>query len=41
MVPAERGHVGAAYAVAELERLLEDFPRRRAALAGDRAEGSA
>lgn len=41
MVLAERGHVGAAYAVTKLERLLEDFPRRRAALAGDWADSSA
>jgi hypothetical protein len=35
MVLAERGNVGAAYTVAKLKPLLDDFPRRRAALAND------
>ncbi|WP_329321711.1 DUF2637 domain-containing protein [Streptomyces sp. NBC_01262] len=35
MVLAERGNIGAAYTVAKLKHLLEDFPRRRAALAND------
>jgi hypothetical protein len=40
MVLAERGNIGAAYSVAKLKLLLDDFPRRRAALAGDRADSS-
>ncbi|MDX6350921.1 MAG: hypothetical protein QOF84_5711, partial [Streptomyces sp.] len=40
MVLAERGNIGAAYSVAKLKLLPDDFPRRRAALAGDRADSS-
>ncbi|WP_127354763.1 hypothetical protein [Actinacidiphila soli] len=40
LVLAERGNSGAAYTVAKLQRLLDDFPRRRAALASDWADSS-
>ncbi|MDX6347903.1 MAG: hypothetical protein QOF84_2693, partial [Streptomyces sp.] len=40
MVLAERGNIGAAYSVTKLKLLVADFPRRRAALAGDRADSS-
>jgi hypothetical protein len=40
LVLAERGNSGAAYTVAKLQRLLDDFPRRRAALASDWADSN-
>jgi len=40
MVLAERGNVGAAYTVAKLKPLLDDFPRRRVVLASDWAISS-
>ena len=40
MVLAERGNIGPAYAVAKLYLLLDDFPRRREAPAGDWADSS-
>ncbi|WP_405717639.1 hypothetical protein OG607_01365 [Streptomyces sp. NBC_01537] len=40
MVLAERGNIGPAYAVAKLYLLLDDFPRRREALAGDWADST-
>jgi hypothetical protein len=41
VVLAERGVCGAAYKAPKLKPLLEDFPRRRAALASDWADTSA
>jgi hypothetical protein len=41
LVLAGRGVSGAAYTAAKLKPFLDDFPRRRTALAGDWADGSA